>query len=118
LVVVGLWFLLACGPEPIIFDPPDVPAHDDEEDGYDHASGKGRPFLCHDPVNGDYVTCPTDGRPPPQSLSCDAAGCHGDTDYVDPSVERHVEGGEAPSCTTCHGQEWSDTKTHDRPWPG
>lgn len=112
-----LLLLVACGPGPIRFDPPDLPPHEDSEDGYMHAEGKSRPFLCHHPENGRTVTCPTDGRPPPQSLSCDASGCHGDNAY-DGLSERHVDGGEGPSCRWCHGQEWSNDMVASRPWPG
>ncbi len=93
------------------FDPPADPPHNDFEDGYAHASGKETPFLCRDPDGGNRVTCP-DTRPEPRNVSCDAAGCHGDTEYalvVDPDG-RHLYGSDGPSCWTCHDREWSDQK--------
>lgn len=91
------------------FDPPAVPAHTDSEDGFLHARGKSTPFLCKS-SSGATVTCPTDRRPADEQLSCDAAGCHGDTEYF-ANESRHLLGSDGPSCYTCHDQEWSDRVT-------
>ena len=85
------------------FDPPDTPAHDDEETN-NHARGSGDPFLCAG-GNVDCSQLPGDGRPADDVLSCDAAGCHGDTEYVTPDEDRHLLGSDGPSCHTCHDEE-------------
>ncbi len=100
--------LVACGTE--TFDPPAEPPHDDREEGYAHARGKETPFLCRDAETGAQQTCPEE-RPETRLLSCDAAGCHGDTEYLDvldPDA-RHLLGSDGPSCWTCHDREWSNT---------
>jgi len=94
----------------VTFDPPAVPAHDDSEDGYLHARGKSSPYLCKD-ERGGTVSCPTDGRPVDERLSCDAAGCHGDAEYLAVDEARHLLGSDGPSCFTCHDKEWSDRLT-------
>lgn len=104
--------LLACDPGRRAFDNlPDDPPHTDREEGYFHASGKSRPYLCRDET-GAQVTCPTDGfRPEPRQLSCDAVGCHGGNDFTGALTddERHLLGSDGPTCFTCHGREWSNT---------
>ena len=89
------------------FGPPDDPPHNRYEDGVAHARGMETPFLCRDETG--LVTCPSDGRPMPQFLSCDAAGCHGGTTYstLDTPDTRHLHGSDGPSCWTCHDREWS-----------
>jgi len=106
LTVTALFLtLLACQSRE--FEPPTTPAHTIEEDGFLHARGFERPFLCRDPVTGDRGPCPI-GRPARGNLSCDAAGCHGDNNYDEPpDVERSLHGSDGPSCWTCHDQEWS-----------
>lgn len=111
-----LTLLLACAPA-MELDPPSDPPHTDNESDFveglgqvtaAHARGKDDPFLCRDPETGDRVTCP-DERPAAQNLSCDAAGCHGDTEFgwtLD--EDRHLEGSDGPSCFMCHGREWSN----------
>ena len=90
------------------FDPPDVPEHDIREEGFLHARGHEQPFLCVDPVTGRRGACPI-GRPEPENLSCDAAGCHGDNDYTEPfDTARSLHGSDGPSCYTCHEREWRE----------
>lgn len=109
--------LVACGAKDGDYDPPSEPPHDDVESDWveglgqvsaAHARGKSTPFLCHDPESGDEVLCPLE-RPVDRALSCDAAGCHGDFEFVEgpDSPDRHVDGSDGPSCYTCHGTEWS-----------
>lgn len=109
--------LTGCGEEgegrtplsPGDLDPPSHPVHDRDEDGFRHARRNETPYLCGDPGGGGAVTCPTDGRPAPDDLSCDAAGCHGGYDYT-PDGPRHLEGSDGPSCWTCHDQEWGQVQ--------
>ncbi|MBX2802221.1 MAG: hypothetical protein KTR31_31355 [Myxococcales bacterium] len=95
-------------------DPPEQPAHDEDEDGARHARGYEVPYLCGDPSGGGFAACPDDVRPEPNDLSCDASGCHGGYDF-DPGTavaERHLRGSEGPSCWACHLQrEWSTQTT-------
>lgn len=111
-------FALGCAPE-TDFDPPDDPAHDETESEWvpglgnvsaSHAGLMETPFLCLDPATGRRAACPTDGRPERQHLSCDAAGCHGDTtfDGATADADRHLDGADGPSCYLCHGDRWSD----------
>lgn len=110
--------LSACAP-PLELDTPDEPAHTDVESDWvaglgqvdaAHARGKDLPFLCSDD-SGSVVTCPTT-RPANRNLSCDAAGCHGDTEFgVTPDEDRHLDGSDGPSCWLCHDQEWSTRTT-------
>lgn len=95
------------------FDPPELPAHDDDEDGALHAAGKEYPFLCGDPADPSRAIECTGPRPGDALLSCDATGCHGSYDFSRPGGEvsgRHLFGSEGASCYTCHGTEWEDTK--------
>lgn len=94
---------------------PELPAHEEEEDGARHAVGKEYPFLC--PSTDDLRTGVECGSQVPQgdqNLSCDSASCHGGYDFRAPgaqAVGRHLRGAEGPSCYTCHDQEWKgDTK--------
>ncbi|MCB9765553.1 MAG: hypothetical protein H6739_37610 [Alphaproteobacteria bacterium] len=106
--LLALTLLFAAGCDRV-FVPPDDPPHDDFEEGYGHARGKELPFLCRDPETGGRVTCPDTGRPEPAFLSCDAAGCHGSMTYSGEwPEERHLHGGDGPSCYTCHNREWSE----------
>lgn len=102
------------------FDPPKLPSHERDEDGYQHALGLDYPFLCPDPVNPLFgVECEVRPRSATVSvgtgdfgdafLSCDAIGCHGGYDYRSPggaTPDRHLYGSEGPSCFTCHDREW------------
>lgn len=110
--------VMGCAPE-TDFDPPADPPHDETESEWipglgnvsaSHASLMESPYLCRDPATGDRAACPTDGRPEPQNLSCDAAGCHGDTtfDGTTADEDRHLDGSDGPSCWLCHDKEWSD----------
>ena len=94
------------------YDPPSLPPHDDAEEGYMHARGKERPFLCHDVASGAPVACPDDIRPEPLGLSCDAAGCHGNYGFspTEAQDQRRLNGSDGPGCYTCHDQEWSPVK--------
>lgn len=95
------------------FDPPAEPPHKTFEEGYGHAKGHERPYLCRDDA-GNQVTCPTDGvRPASQNLSCDAAGCHGIMEYDTGLAfeDRDLYGSDGPGCFSCHGREWSNTMT-------
>jgi hypothetical protein len=115
LLCLALW---GCAPE-LKLDPPEDPPHAYIYNEWvygvgpvqaAHAAGASRPYLCTDPESGQSVSCPSQ-RPANANLSCDAAGCHGDTDYGSPlAQERHLEGSDGPSCWTCHGQTWSDRK--------
>jgi hypothetical protein len=115
-----LLLALGCAPE-TDFGPPDDPPHDETESEWipglgavsaSHASLMETPFLCRDD-SGRRVACPTDGRPPDAQLSCDAAGCHGDTEFDGSTApgDRHLEGSDGPSCWMCHDKEWSDRVT-------
>ncbi len=102
--VCAVLLLAACQPA---FDPPSTPVHDRSEDGFMHARGHETPFLCFNPVSFEREACPS-FRPERENLSCDAAGCHGDNDYVEgPHIARSLNGSDGPSCWTCHNQEWS-----------
>ena len=92
-----------------VFEPPQTPAHNKEEDGFLHARDNENPFLCRDPETGQRGACPTDGiRPADENLSCDAVGCHGGNDFtVEGSAERHLYGSDGPSCYFCHEREWN-----------
>jgi len=103
------------------FDPPAEPAHNiiesDWVDGVGqvdaaHASGMSTPYLCTEPGTGRKVACPTEDAGP-NFASCDAAGCHGGFTYEEgpEDPDRHLDGGDGPSCWTCHDQEWSSRKT-------
>lgn len=106
--IVGVGFAVLTACQARDFDPPTEPAHDRSEDGFLHARGYERPYLCSDPLTGDRVACPI-GRPETVDLSCDAAGCHGDNDYSQPAdVGRSLHGSDGPSCWTCHDREWSE----------
>ena len=60
----------------------------------------------------EQVPCTPGVRPENSALSCDAAGCHGSYDYdaSTPVEDRHLHGGEGPSCWTCHDQEWDPAR--------
>ncbi|MCB9745978.1 MAG: hypothetical protein H6740_25610 [Alphaproteobacteria bacterium] len=105
LASLGLGLCACAQPD---FGPPDEPPHNRYEDGVAHARGMETPFLCRS-ADGALMTCPTNGRPAPQQLSCDAAGCHGGASYsaLDAPDTRHLHGSDGPSCWTCHNQEWS-----------
>jgi hypothetical protein len=118
LAVTVFAFAQGCAPE-TDFDPPTDPAHDETESEWvaglgnvsaSHAGLMETPFLCRDPATGNRTACPTDGRPDPQNLSCDAAGCHGDTtfDGTTADEDRHLDGSDGPSCWLCHDKEWSE----------
>jgi len=105
-LALALTLILGCGSGS--FEPPKSPAHDKEEDGALHAERNESPFLCGD-ADGDPTPCPTE-RPADDRLSCDASGCHGGFEFSRsaPGFVRHLLGGEAPSCWSCHDDEWND----------
>lgn len=100
--------LFACAP--LDADTPEDVPHTISEDGYKHARGMDKPFLCLN-ADGGRGACPDVWPSDPLRLSCDAAGCHGDHEY-DPSLPRgrHLEGSDGPSCWTCHDREWNERK--------
>ena len=119
LPLLTLLLSAACAPA-LEMSPPDDPPHTDVEgdwvdgQGYveaAHARGKDVPFLCRDPDSGAMVSCPSE-RPANAGLSCDAAGCHGDTEFgVTADEDRHLDGSDGPSCWLCHDREWSSRTT-------
>ena len=102
---------LSTGCDDRVFDPPAEPRHNIYQEGYGHAKGYNRPYLCRDEAD-NLVTCPTDGqRPAPDKVSCDAAGCHGIMQFDSGLAfeDRDLYGSDGPGCFTCHGREWSNT---------
>ncbi len=108
--------LASCADDPD-FSAPSSPPHTEIRGGAGHAIRDSYPFLCGlfatSTVAEDFflaVPCPEDGvRPLDIDLSCDALGCHGNTEYDRPrDVGRSARGGQAPSCFTCHGKNWNE----------
>ncbi len=110
-MLTALLVLSSTGCDDRVFDPPADPPHKVYQEGYGHAKGYERPFLCRDDA-GSQITCPTAGvRPEPAQLSCDAEGCHGVATYDSGMFpeDRDLFGSDGPGCYACHGREWSNT---------
>ena len=104
--VIAVLVVGGCGEGP--YGPPPVPVHDQVEEGHLHARGHKSPFMCWSEDFAERVDCPQE-PPPLARRSCDSAGCHGSFEYGGTPLElRGLDGDKAPSCFTCHDDEWNE----------